>query len=354
MKKSLIVLISLLFALVINLPQQVFAADSYDQRCIASSPAMISINQSESNVLSQTFKPSKNRLTKISIYVWGTGTGNFHIDLYRGDTYLASTPSEPEPNGEYYVSQSFSEAVTVTPGDNSYRIIPRISGDNSDLYWHFDQNCYSGGIAYKGDWYLNDNPIWDFGFVTFGHNAAAPSSSAGVSPTASSGQENSQAPSASGGLASVGIIDQKIKAPANLRYNLKDNAVNLAWDASETTDINGYNIYKSKDNKDFEFITGTDKDTLIFKDTMVESNQTYYYFARTRKGEAESDVSNVVKVEWAEQKQDQASVESKMPLWQQILYVIGTLLILAGLGYLIYRTIKKQKNKVKKSDLAKN
>lgn len=339
MKKGLIVLICLLFALVINLPQQVIASDSYDQRCIAGSPAMISINQSESNVLSQTFKPSKNRLTKISIYVRGTGTGNFHIDLYRGNTYVASTPSEPEPNGEYYVSQSFTEAVAVTPGDNSHKIIPRLSGDNSDLYWHFDQNCYSGGIAYKGDWYLNDNPIWDFGFVTFGHDATSPSESAGVSPTSSSGSGSSQTPSASGGLASMGVIDPNIKAPTNLRYNLKDNAVNLAWDTSETADINGYNIYRSKDNKDFEFIAGTDKDTLTFKDTMIDKNQTYYYFVRTRKGEAESDTSNIVKVE---QKENQASAESKLPLWQQILYIIGALLILAGLGYLIYRIIKRK------------
>jgi hypothetical protein len=140
----------------------------------------------------------------------------------------------------------------------------------------------------------------------------------------------------------MGVIDPNIKAPVNLRYNLKDNAVNLAWDASETAEIGGYNIYRSKDNKDFNFIAATDKDTLIFKDAMIEKNQTYYYFVRTRKGEAESDVSNIVKVE---QKENQASAESKLPLWQQILYIIGTLLILAGLGYLIYRTIKRKKIK---------
>jgi phosphotransferase system IIB component len=339
MKKGLVVLICLLFTLVIIFPQHVFAADSYDQRCIAGSRYVTRINQPESHVLSQTFKPSKNRLTKISIYLYGTGTGNFHIDLYRGNTYIASTPSGPEPNGEYYVSQSFSEAVAVTPGDNSYKIIPRVGGDNPDLYWYEEMNCYNGGIAYEGANYLNNDPIWDFGFVTFGHDAASPSASAGVSPTASSGQESSQTPGASGSLASMGIVDPNIKAPTNLRYNLKDNAVNLVWDASETAEIDGYNIYRSKDNKDFEFITGTDQNTVTFKDTMIDKNQTYYYFVRTRKGEAESDVSNIVKVE---QKENQASAESKLPLWQQILYIIGALLILAGLGYLIYRIIKKK------------
>ena len=261
MKKVIILGFCLVLSLAFFQVKTVKAAtEAYDQRCIigAGEGGYTDIRGASEEVqLNQTFTPTKNRLTKISLYLKGTATGNFHIDLYHNDNFIASTPSEPEPNGSFYVSQSFSQPVAVTPGDGNYKIIPRKSGDNISLFWYVKLDCYDGGIAYVGNNPFGDSN-YDFGFVTFGYNATATDDSV----------DNSQA---------------------------------------------------------------ADLDQSQLQDTNSPASQT--------------QDQNTSQGKIAQKEQKALSFVESMPLWQKIFFSVGTLLVLAGIGYLIYRAVKRRKER---------
>jgi fibronectin type 3 domain-containing protein len=64
----------------------------------------------------------------------------------------------------------------------------------------------------------------------------------------------------------------------------------MTWQASETSNIDGYNIYRSEEEKDgFKNIILAEKNITEFVDESVESGKTYYYFIRSKKDDSESE-----------------------------------------------------------------
>ena len=219
MKKACIIIVAI-FTLAFSVPVTIFAADSYDQRCISSSENYININQPAGSTLSQTFTPTKDRITRISAYLKGTGTGNFYFELYKGDNFISSTPASAEPNGAIYISQYFVGDFSVAPGDSTYKIVPRLSEGNDSLYWNFQIDCYDGGIAYKGSSYLNNNIRWDFGFATFGHDY--------------SGTEDDTPPGAD-----IPDDESEISATGEINSSVSDSSVDSDSEATISSDTEG-------------------------------------------------------------------------------------------------------------------
>lgn len=148
------------------------ATEVKDQSCIINDVTGPTVNSiyDDAVKITQSFTPSKNRLTKISVLINGSSSYDFWIDLYYKGSLIASTERSSSPDTIVYVSQRFSQPVTVTPGDGNYRIA--IRSDLAPRQWHRTSGCYSGGMAY----YNNDPLIdanTDFGFVTFGYDATA-------------------------------------------------------------------------------------------------------------------------------------------------------------------------------------
>ncbi|MGB9763506.1 MAG: hypothetical protein ACPLW7_05940, partial [Minisyncoccia bacterium] len=89
--------------------------------------------------------------------------------------------------------------------------------------------------------------------------------------------------------------------PENLKCILIDNGVKLTWNYSNegTFPIEGYEIYRSENNKDFNIIGNVDKNSNYFIDTSIEINKTYYYLVKAfdnqipRNYSEESEIINI-------------------------------------------------------------
>lgn len=114
----------------------------------------------------------------------------------------------------------------------------------------------------------------------------------------------------SGGTSQAGIsagtgsapsvkTSSSIKPPTDLlAVNAADEAgeaIKLSWKTSESTNIDGYKIFRSEQELDgFTDIALAEKGITEFIDKTVESGKTYYYFLRSYKTDTESESSNTV------------------------------------------------------------
>ncbi|MEX0661390.1 MAG: fibronectin type III domain-containing protein [Balneolaceae bacterium] len=70
-------------------------------------------------------------------------------------------------------------------------------------------------------------------------------------------------------------------APGNLQAESGDEVIELSWDANSEDDLDGYNLYRSRES--FSNVSNLDplNDNLLddtgFEDNEVENGETYYY-----------------------------------------------------------------------------
>lgn len=139
-------------------------------------------------------------------------------------------------------------------------------------------------------------------------------------------------------------ISAAIKPPSQLAA--KDAAmagtaaINLSWQKSETTNIDGYKVFRSKKEKEgFANIANADKNTLTYTD-IVGDEKTYYYFIRTYKGSEESASSNTASASAKKIMEGKASTaQSEKQLNWKIIAAIaaGGVIIIAIGGVLLYK-----------------
>lgn len=155
-------------ALLILPVQKVKAADTIDRSCnAAASPLTASIGSGSW----QTFTPSQNRLSKISVDVFRNGNnGNVMVgvtlkvshDLGRSSVVVDAGSKKVALGGATLV-YDFTD-IEVTPGD-PYRITLTTTGDVS--WREQDDLCYRGGDAYQNS--KITDPRFDYGFATYGY-----------------------------------------------------------------------------------------------------------------------------------------------------------------------------------------
>lgn len=122
-------------------------------------------------------------------------------------------------------------------------------------------------------------------------------------------------------------------------------SINLSWKKSETTNIDGYKIFRSeKETEGFENIANADKNTLTYTD-IVGDEKTYYYIIRTYKGTEESASSNTASASAKKFMEEKAPTTEKPAIfWQKMLEhrwliigIAGGIVVLALAGILLYK-----------------
>lgn len=58
-----------------------------------------------------------------------------------------------------------------------------------------------------------------------------------------------------------------------------NHVVDLSWSASTSTNISGYNVYRSADNKTWSKINASLVPSTIYDDSTASNGSTYYYAA---------------------------------------------------------------------------
>lgn len=139
-----------------------------DQRCRVTADLMGNMSvTNRTDLLQQTFKPTLNRLTKVSLYMEGDGVGSVTLwivqDSESGTYYINSNGPVAEPNGKGMMEFYFDNSVMI-PGEN-YIILPNPT-DNSSLNWFYQEACYADGYGFMGQAIKS----FDFAFQTTGYS----------------------------------------------------------------------------------------------------------------------------------------------------------------------------------------
>lgn len=191
------VLISFLtLVLVLIFPSQTFAASSVlDQyEYVPTSGADAGYWLIKVHTVKQTFKPTKNKLDKVYVYLNGNGssaTVNMVIkdvggNTVEGGSMAATAPSvaeSPAGAGGSWILYDFSTDLSVT-SEAIYQII--LTTTSSTAYWRIDKTPdYTRGNAVVDGVVKNTDPNkQNFGFLTYGYDAAAPAPPAADPPAA--------------------------------------------------------------------------------------------------------------------------------------------------------------------------
>lgn len=246
----------------------------------------------------QSFRPLLSNLDRVEVNLANAnGTANCGVDKYNG------TDWDPVRyiNGQTVVDgwNTFDfEDVNVTVGDR-YRIWLEVS--TTDTQWYYGtqepNGPYDRGAASWGPGYtLHANT--DFHFRTWGtdpveiiaENTQVNANANTNSAVAPAGQ------SVGTGTAPAATTSSSIKVASGLTALYSNNAANLNWTKSTSTDIDGYKIFRSEaEATGFTEIGKTVKATAEYIDTKdLVAAKTYYYFVRAYKGTLESASTSTV------------------------------------------------------------
>jgi hypothetical protein len=221
---------------------------------------------SESKVpVYQFFVPTVDYITTVSIefssYVTAGSSYTINIVGEENELLTSATNASAKAGWSNFV---FSPAAEVTAGE-IYKIQFSETTSLSILYNTVDD--YLGGYGiFAGK---NFSGSRDIHFKIFGYNS-------------------------DGSKPDSGPTDLEIERPGSVlatdTSNNSTSSVGIEWEATETTDIDGYKIYRSDVEPEIYVpITEVDDDTLTYSDTDVEPETVYFYAVTAYKGNSESD-----------------------------------------------------------------
>lgn len=210
------VLISFLtLVLVLIFPTQTFAATSVlDQyEYVPTSGADAGYWLIKVHTVKQTFKPTKNKLDKVYVYLNGNGssaTVNMAIKDAAANSVGSMDATAPSSATGSWVLFDFSTDLSVTT-EEVYQII--LTTTSSTAYWRIDKTPdYTRGNAVVDGVVKNTDPNkQNFGFLTYGYDAAAPAPPPADPPPATPAPTETSEPTAN---SNTPTADNKSDAPA--------------------------------------------------------------------------------------------------------------------------------------------
>lgn len=171
---------------------------------------------------------------------------------------------------------------------------------NAKIYYN-DPTDYSGSLitGYSSSTVFHSTQ--SFGFRTYGYNpeVAPPADNSTPAVTTPSSTSTTSTSSTSGSAPSTNT-STSIAAPTATTaiYAPASQGVSINWTASKTTDITGYNIYRSTTiGTGYTKVGTVAKNVLQYVDTTVAKSTSYYYMVRAYKTTTESVNSNEAKVD---------------------------------------------------------
>ena len=292
--------------------------------------------------LSQTFTPTMNRLTSISLALEGGADINAAVKMELSIVGAGLVLSKTETTQQALVAWVDFTFPTVSIDTSQQYKITVTTLSNTAMWIVSTIQCYSGGVAFVDG---APKAIQDFGFVTYGYNY--------VPPTLTPAPTSTPIPTVI--LTPTPLV---IVKPGTLEavFVSEENGINLAWSESTTTDITGYNIYRSEsESTGFLKIAGVEKGiTEYLNNTDVEQETTYYFIVKAFKGETESLASPTAQVETPTLDVLDGEIVPETPIsvlqvifGQYLIFIIGGILlfltIVIIIVYLIIRNSRKKK-----------
>lgn len=226
------------------------------------------------DTLAQSFKPGTTTLTGLGLAIaMSTNTDKNITVTIRESTGGTVATASATGTGELIYWATFGFDNVALDATKEYQI--RVTTASTTARWYFStDSCYVRGTAIVNGTVNNDK---DFGFFTQGH---------GVPPEVAPPTDEE-------------IESSSIAAPTKVTaaYEASTNKIKISWTKSETTDINGYHIFRSTDKtKGFSRISQTDSKTYEYFDTVFEPEKTYYYYVTGYKDLSDGLKSNIAEV----------------------------------------------------------
>ena len=220
--------------------------------------------------LSQTFTPTKSRLTEIQVAIEGgadVGASiTMDLSLVGGEVLISQAKSTTTALAQW-LTYSFDPIILDTT--KQYKIA--LTTTSSTPAWIVSTvPCYAGGTAFVDG---TADTEQDFGFVTKGYTPAPPA----------------PAPA-----------PVTVAKPTTItaEYLGQTEGVKVDWSASSTADITGYYIYRSEsETTGFVKIDTVAKAVTEYTDHGIIEEVTYYYQVRAYKGDIKSVASPTASVE---------------------------------------------------------
>jgi len=248
--------------------------------------------------MAQRFLPIMTGLSKVDIELANVGSNQKVTVTIRHKTGLNWDEADVAKVSNQIAINGWNEFdfddVTVTK-DGWYGIF--VTAD-AGPQWKYNNgpSTYDRGYAiYDSDDYVDA----DFNFKTWGTTPVEMVAEQDISEQQNSTPDEISTPAGQTtgtGAAPATTTSASIKVASGLTALYSNNAANLHWTASTSTDIDGYKIFRSEAEKTgFTEIGKTVKTTVEYidnKDLVV--GKTYYYFVRVYKGTAESASTSTV------------------------------------------------------------
>lgn len=343
MKKLKLLKVGLKLALVVSLILiPIGSALAYQVDQSNESSSVSNINIASYDEVAQTFIPTMAQLDWIEVYV-GNGAG----DWLSGKLIRVSTGATVATGGTRVSDWAWEGVIgsaTLVPGE-TYKIV--IETDYAHQ-WKLGTNGYANGVAYLGA----GSPMADrdFWFKTYGTPAASPTPLPSTSPTTSTVPGSGVV-----GSTPSKNIDTSIKVVSGLKAvddsdrEKNEPKVKLTWEASATTNIDGYRVYSKLDPaNDFALVAEINKETKEYTDGKVEFDQDYTYMVRAYKGSNESGSSNEAVIVLKKESRDLTVfgfLSFGDSLWQQWYFWALVALGLALIGCVIWYIVDRKKRK---------
>lgn len=301
MKKIVVFLV--LFLMVLAFGDQVKATTSVQDRLCVNTNETVYEPLGSNGINEQTFRPTKDRLTDVRIKIGGpglNGSSPLRVTIIKkvGGTVIGSTVIQPTVNTPGIRTWTFPTPLTLDTTQVYIIRLEKVSG-LAIPWWYYgdgDETCDGDNRTYG--WIANVRQSWDFNYSTYGYNQPVETpvvdAPAATTPTTPSSQTIGT--TAGTGTAPSATTSSAIKAAAGLKAEYANSAVNLAWTASTTADIDGYKVFRSEAaTTGFAEIGKTVKATLTYADSKeLVAEKTYYYMVRAYKGTAESASTSTV------------------------------------------------------------
>jgi hypothetical protein len=251
------------------------------------------------NTRAQTFTAAVDHFTGFYAYlnerVNGSTIVAYLINESSGEIIEESTQRMGSGNG--WEEFNFDSPLSK---ESVYRVkilVPNATG----VKWVLSGDVYSGGWYYYGDGPSEYDMTSDMVFQAWGYNnpsdtkpiidASTPTQAPISSVTADLPNDESDVQETISETPSINVATS-INKPTELKA-IFNEAVDLSWKASITSDIDGYKIFRSETKgKNYNKIGQVAKTLTVYSDKTVLAGKTYYYIVRAYKDSNQSDSSN--------------------------------------------------------------
>jgi|GEM_PF-1986798 len=291
MKKTIVSLIMLLFALGLGVAPATRAASEIDQ---SSTTGAGSLRIATGARMAQTFRPAYSVLDKVEIEITGAVGGStldVHLSELQGEGWNALTTITGQTVTDGWNTFDFTNQNLTVGGRYAIFVYDYTDSPRNTSMWKYATgNPYDRGYAI---WQTTDKEDWDFNFRTY---TVADDPEGNPAPAGDNNSSNTGNTTSDASTAPITTTSASIKAPSGLTGKY-DSGVVLTWTKSATSTIDGYHVYRStQKTTGFTRVGTVDSSKTTYTDITTTADTTYHYYVRAYSNVGESVSSNTVSI----------------------------------------------------------